>query len=121
MKIKGSDGQWIQDQLPDDQSLIIRSKNGLTVLLGCAHSGLINILNHVTKAFPGERIHTVCGGTHLGFAGEEQLQETLQALDLFEISRIGTSHCTGLENAAKLHNHFGDKFFFAAVGTSFEC
>ncbi len=121
MKLPTEGDRWLQDQLPDDQSLIIRTEKGLTIILGCAHAGLINILNHVTNLFPEEKIHSVCGGTHLGFADPEQFTATVKALESFDLERIGTSHCTGLLNAAKLQNHFGDKFFFAAVGCKFKC
>ncbi len=120
MKIPTDNGQWQQDHLLDDQTLIIKTKKGLIILLGCAHAGLINILDHVNTLFPGEKIHTVLGGTHLSFADTRQFDATVAALEKFHIEQIGTSHCTGLANAAKLHHHFGDKFFFAAVGCQFK-
>ena len=33
-----------QDATPDDQSLILETKQGLVVILGCCHAGLINTL-----------------------------------------------------------------------------
>ncbi len=66
-------------------SLVVRSENGLMLILGCAHSGLINILNHISKNFPGEAIHTVFGGTHLGFAEIDQFDATVAELKSLEI------------------------------------
>ncbi|WP_028585863.1 MBL fold metallo-hydrolase [Desulfogranum mediterraneum] len=117
MKCPAGEGRWVQDQLRDDQSLVVRSDQGLVVILGCAHAGLINILNHVSARFPGEPIHALFGGTHLGFAGSDQFQATVEALEAFEIPHIGASHCTGLDNSARLHHHFKERFFFAAAGT----
>ncbi len=37
------EGKLIPDSFFDDQSLVIESPRGLVLLLGCAHSGLINI------------------------------------------------------------------------------
>jgi len=119
MKLKTADGGWIQDELLDDQSLIIRSNNGLVIILGCAHAGLINILTHVKKNFPDEKLHAVFGGTHLGFADDSQFDATVQALREYNIQKIGASHCTGLTNCAKLYNEFGERFFFSSVGTRF--
>jgi 7,8-dihydropterin-6-yl-methyl-4-(beta-D-ribofuranosyl)aminobenzene 5'-phosphate synthase len=37
----------VPDTFPDDQSLILDTGNGLILVLGCAHSGMINIIHHV--------------------------------------------------------------------------
>lgn len=111
-------GEVIQpDPLADDLSMVISSPKGLILVLGCAHAGLVNIIEHVSKKFPGQTIHAVLGGTHLGFAEDQQFDETLKVLDRFEIEKIGVSHCTGLPKAAKLSAHYGERFFFGNVGT----
>lgn len=117
MKIRDNDGAWIQDELRDDMSMVVETKEGLMVVLGCAHAGLINILTHVEQNMPGKAIHTVIGGTHLGFAGEEQFKATIAALEKFNVKRLGAGHCTGLENGARLFNLLGDRYFFSPVGT----
>jgi 7,8-dihydropterin-6-yl-methyl-4-(beta-D-ribofuranosyl)aminobenzene 5'-phosphate synthase len=108
------------DPVNDDLSLVVESPRGLVLLLGCAHAGLINIMEYVRERFEGRPIHAVVGGTHLGFAGEEQFEETLAALDRFQVERIGVSHCTGLTRGARLASRLGERFFFAAVGTALE-
>ncbi|MBW1824450.1 MAG: MBL fold metallo-hydrolase, partial [Deltaproteobacteria bacterium] len=59
-------GNLVTDPLLDDQSLVLKTKQGLVVILGCAHSGLINTLNHIMSHFKDEKLDTVIGGTHLG-------------------------------------------------------
>ena len=105
------------DPLLDDQTLIIDSKEGLILLLGCAHAGLINILQYVQQKLPERPIHTIIGGTHLGFAGDEQFTATVDALHSFDIKCLAASHCTGLERGAELAKSFGSTFRFAPVGT----
>jgi 7,8-dihydropterin-6-yl-methyl-4-(beta-D-ribofuranosyl)aminobenzene 5'-phosphate synthase len=121
MKVVGPDGRLVQDELRDDQSMIIDGDKGLVVILGCAHAGLVNILTHVADHLPGRPIHTVVGGTHLGFAEKQQFDATMDALDTFGIKKLGAGHCTGLANSARLFNHLGDKYFFSAVGTRISC
>ena len=111
-------GRFVPDPLLDDQSLILKTKNGLVIILGCAHSGLINILQHILSHFKDEKIHTVIGGTHLGFLKEEQLDKTISHLKRYDFKSLGASHCTGLKAAARLFQEFKEKFFFANVGTS---
>ena len=107
----------VQDPFKDDQSLVIKTEKGLAVVLGCAHSGMINMLNHIQQKFPREKIHMVIGGTHMGFLNPSQAEMTIEALKVFKIDKIGVSHCTGLNAAAMLKQAFGDKFFFASAGT----
>ncbi len=62
------------DPLADDVSLVVSTKHGLVLLLGCAHAGLANILRYVLEKTGRDRIYAVLGGTHLGFAGEDAVR-----------------------------------------------
>lgn len=115
-----ADGELVPDPMVDDQALIIETNQGLFVVLGCSHAGVVNILNHITARTGRSRFHTVIGGTHLGPANDEQIAKTLEALRGFEIERIGASHCTGTKVAAQLAGTFGDRFFYCTVGTQVE-
>jgi 7,8-dihydropterin-6-yl-methyl-4-(beta-D-ribofuranosyl)aminobenzene 5'-phosphate synthase len=109
--------ELVQDPFKDDQSLVMKTEKGLVVVLGCAHSGMINTLDHIKGHFPDEKIHMVIGGTHMGFLDDLQVEKTIEALKVFNIDKIGVSHCTGLKAAASLKQAFGKKFFFAQAGT----
>jgi 7,8-dihydropterin-6-yl-methyl-4-(beta-D-ribofuranosyl)aminobenzene 5'-phosphate synthase len=110
-------GGYCPDPLRDDLSLALRTKKGLVILLGCAHAGVINIINHFKEQSGDERICALIGGTHLGPASEEQYQATLVMLKQNRIARIGLSHCTGLNRGAQLFQEFAGRTFFAAAGT----
>ena len=90
------------------------------VLFGCAHSGLINILHHISENFPDDRIHIMIGGIHPGFLNLEQRWETIEALREFDFDKIGPSHCTGQQAAYELYQAFPGRFFFTHVGSVFE-
>ncbi|MDQ3222414.1 MAG: MBL fold metallo-hydrolase [Gemmatimonadota bacterium] len=117
LKHRDSSGAIVVDPIRDDQTVVIDTPNGLFVVLGCSHAGLINILHYIQEQTGATRFHTVMGGTHLGFAGEEQVAQTLATLHDFDIGRIGVSHCTGPKVAARMAREFGDRFFFSSVGT----
>jgi 7,8-dihydropterin-6-yl-methyl-4-(beta-D-ribofuranosyl)aminobenzene 5'-phosphate synthase len=114
------DGKLGQDIFADDQSLVIDTEKGLVLILGCAHSGLINIINHVISKTGKEKFHAILGGTHLDFLTPEQLEETIQVLKKMDIERIGASHCTGMRAAFRLHQEFGSRFFYGCVGSVLE-
>jgi len=114
------DTGWQPDKLLDDQALIITTEQGLVVILGCAHRGIINTLYHARQLTGGRPIHTVVGGSHLSRAPEEQTWSTIAALKELGVQRLGLCHCTGLASASLLAQEFGDSFFFNNAGTSFE-
>jgi 7,8-dihydropterin-6-yl-methyl-4-(beta-D-ribofuranosyl)aminobenzene 5'-phosphate synthase len=109
-----------RDPLSDDLSLVVEGDSGLVVLLGCAHSGLVNILNHVRDMAPGQSIKAVVGGTHLGLCSEEQMGATIEAVTGMGVEKVGASHCTGLVGSSRLMAALGDRFFFAGVGAFLE-
>lgn len=110
----------VADPLEDDLSLFINTPKGLVILLGCAHAGLMNIIDHAIQVTGQDKIHMVLGGTHLKFCSEEQMSATLDRLDELKIDRIGASHCTGLRGARRLAERFGERFFSASVGVELE-
>ena len=114
------DGGWVPDPFLDDFSMVLKTSRGLVVVLGCAHAGIVNILNHAVARTGEKRIYAVLGGTHLGLSPEPQLDPTIQALKEFDIRMLAVSHCTGQGAAARLKSEFGDRFAFGHVGYSFE-
>jgi len=112
------DGEWRHDELWDDRALIIKTDEGLVVILGCAHRGVINTLRHAQEITGVALIHTVIGGTHLTGATEERVLHTAAALQELGVQRVGVSHCTGLPAAVLLAQQLGEAFFFNNTGTS---
>ena len=108
------------DPLNDDYSLVVKTIKGLVVVLGCAHAGMVNILDYVKDQFPGEKIFSVFGGTHMGFSDDKQFDETMKVIDHYEIEKLGVSHCTGLAKSAQIYALMPERFFFACVGASLE-
>jgi 7,8-dihydropterin-6-yl-methyl-4-(beta-D-ribofuranosyl)aminobenzene 5'-phosphate synthase len=115
-----TDGKTTHDLLLDDQSLILDTDKGMVLILGCAHSGMINIIHHVVNKMGKGKFHAILGGTHLDFLTPEQLEESIRSLKKMEIEKIGVSHCTGMRAAFRLHQEFGDRFFYGCVGSILE-
>jgi 7,8-dihydropterin-6-yl-methyl-4-(beta-D-ribofuranosyl)aminobenzene 5'-phosphate synthase len=112
--------EYVPDVIPDDQSLVIKMARGLVVVFGCAHSGMINTLNHARHQTGEERLLGLLGGTHLGFLTDTQLEASIQELKAMDPNMVAVSHCTGMKSAARLMQSFGERFDFANVGKTFE-
>jgi 7,8-dihydropterin-6-yl-methyl-4-(beta-D-ribofuranosyl)aminobenzene 5'-phosphate synthase len=111
------DGKRTHDLFLDDQSLVLDTEKGIVLILGCAHAGMINIIHHVINKMGKENFHAILGGTHLDFLTPEQLEESIKSLKKMEVQKIGVSHCTGMRAAFRLHQEFGDQFFYGCVGS----
>ena len=99
-----------------DQAIIINTEQGLVIIAGCAHRGIISTLYHAQQLTGVRAIHAVIGGAHLVDASEERIQKTIAALKELNIQRLGLCHCTGLPAVALIAHEFGDKFFFNSAG-----
>ena len=108
------------DELIDDQAAFVDTPDGIVVILGCAHSGIINTLRYIKKLHPKRPIHTVIGGTHLVTANETRIRKTVEALREFEIQRLLPLHCTGFAAAARLWNEFPGHVSTCAAGSVME-
>jgi 7,8-dihydropterin-6-yl-methyl-4-(beta-D-ribofuranosyl)aminobenzene 5'-phosphate synthase len=119
LKVKLND-IFTVDSFPDDQALVLSTKKGLVVLLGCSHAGTINTLRYVQSKLKDESVYAVIGGTHWGFMDEKNFASSIELLKEMDISVIGVSHCTGIPVAHKIMSEFGDGAFYASVGTVIE-
>ncbi|MFH1154762.1 MAG: MBL fold metallo-hydrolase [Pseudomonadota bacterium] len=101
--VPGGDGQWKLDPFSDDISLVVRGENGLSVLLGCAHAGVVNIMEEVSRQFETRRFYAVVGGMHIGDGSNEFINRITDALvSRFTVSKWRPCHCTGFKAAAAL-------------------
>ena len=110
-----------KDPLLDDMAIYVRCSKGLVVLGGCAHSGIINMVNHGLKVTASIKVHGLLGGTHLGPTLEPQQNATMAALEWFNPDFIASNHCTGFAMMARLAQTFGKKFIPAFCGTTIDC
>jgi 7,8-dihydropterin-6-yl-methyl-4-(beta-D-ribofuranosyl)aminobenzene 5'-phosphate synthase len=107
----------IPDDLPDDQALFTETENGTAVILGCAHSGVINTLRHIQTLTGNRPIHTVIGGMHLLHARPERMDQTIAELRRFKVQRLIPCHCTGFAATVRLWNEFPGKCETCPAGT----
>jgi len=105
------------DELLDDQALFLESSQGLIVVFGCAHAGVVNTLNHMRQLEPEKHVHAVLGGMHLVKANQTRIDKTIDAFRRFDIERIGPAHCTGWQATRQLWNALGKRCFPCCVGT----
>lgn len=111
--------KYEQDLFPDEIALGIITEKGLVLVVGCAHVGIVNMLEHV-KRILDIPVFAVLGGTHLVEAGEERLVKTAEALRRHGVKLVAVSHCTGEKGMELLKKEFSEGFVLNNTGNIIE-
>ncbi|MEN6348490.1 MAG: MBL fold metallo-hydrolase [Syntrophomonas sp.] len=118
-KIK-SGNEMIEDTIVDDMALIIDHPDGLIIISGCAHAGVINTIKHAQRMTARSQVLAFIGGTHLINAGEERITNTVASLKELDVGKIVVCHCTGFHAAARLYNELGPRVIKGETGMVFQ-
>ncbi len=112
----------VEDIVRDDMALVIDTTEGLVVITGCGHAGVINIIEHARKFVRPARVHALIGGIHLFNASESSLAWTTGKLREFGLDHFIGAHCTGIETVYRFRSDLGlprKQCVVGAVGASF--
>lgn len=107
----------VEDNIPEDQSLVLDTPEGLVVITGCGHAGIVNILTFAREQFPNEPVEAVIGGLHLFPATDQQLDWTADKLKEFKVANLMGAHCTGIEAVYHIRERLALPRSSAVVGT----
>lgn len=117
-KVKAGD-ELVDDKLLDDMALVIDDEDGLIIISGCAHAGMINTIDYVMQKTGKSKIKAYIGGTHLMSASRERIDKTIARLENYDIEKIIVCHCTGFYAASILHTRLGYKLIKGETGMIF--
>ncbi len=110
------DGQLVQDDFGDELALSIKTDAGIVVFTGCAHRGIVNIVEHAKASTKCERVRAVIGGSHLMNANDSRIKKTIAYFKDMGVETIALSHCTGDKAAVAFGTAFKDSFIFNKAG-----
>lgn len=108
------------DPIVDDLAMWIHTDDGVVILTGCCHSGVVNTLNYVRQVTQSARIHAIIGGFHLLNANPERIEKTAQALSALDPDQVIACHCTGQSATASLKTILGDRIIQGHSGMILE-
>ena len=100
--IKDISGELLPDLIEDDMALVINHPQGLIIVSGCAHAGMINMINYALECTGANKVLAFIGGTHLISADESRLQKTIADLKRIEPQHLIVCHCTGFTATSRL-------------------
>ena len=100
-----------------EQALVIDGTDGLIVVTGCAHPGIVNIVATAREAF-GKKVLLVMGGFHLFESTSQQIEEVVEALQQLGVRYVAPSHCTGDPAREAFAQAFGSGYLPVGVGST---
>jgi len=109
-----------QDALADDQALFLEMPAGTLVVAGCAHAGVPETLDYISRLTGKQAIYALAGGLHLGGASFEQLEEIGGVLAQKNLRVLAPCHCTGMRAHAYLRGRLGSRVLDAGAGARLE-
>jgi 7,8-dihydropterin-6-yl-methyl-4-(beta-D-ribofuranosyl)aminobenzene 5'-phosphate synthase len=103
--LREEEGKTLEDIVMEEQALFLMMKKGVVIISGCAHPGIVNIVQHAKKS-TGMKIQMVIGGLHLGGASLDRIRKTMDQLKGHGVDRIAPMHCTGFEAMKNISDRF---------------
>jgi 7,8-dihydropterin-6-yl-methyl-4-(beta-D-ribofuranosyl)aminobenzene 5'-phosphate synthase len=120
-RVQTPDG-LVEDNVPEDTSLVVDTAEGLVLISGCGHSGIINAMEFARKSVRPAPVYAAMGGFHLFAASDETLAWTAAKLKEFGVRHLMGAHCTGIEAVFRLRQLVGltrETAIVGAVGASY--
>ena len=112
-------GNFIKDEFAHEQNLILKEDGRMLLVTGCAHNGIMNILEHVKKL--GLSPDYVIGGFHLSSrSGGAQSVKGIEEIGEYLAStraKYYTCHCTGMGPCNILRAAIGEKVNYLHAGS----
>ena len=90
------------DFVTDDSALVIKQGDGIVILTGCSHCGIVNICEYAKKICNAEKISSIIGGLHLKDSDFNQIEKTVDYLQSLNLKELYACHCTGFEAQCRL-------------------
>ena len=84
-----------KDEPISEQVLICKTDKGLSVVTGCAHPGIVSIVDKAVNLFPNQILNTLMGGFHLSKISKKEVEEVFGKLNEYGFKNYGGTHCTG--------------------------
>ncbi len=98
-----------------EQSLVLRAAEGLLVLTGCSHPGIVEIVRRAPQVTPGVP-RVVLGGFHLARKSDGEVRSVIRELQAMGVERCGASHCTGERAIGLFREAFAGRFLKLGAG-----
>ncbi len=115
-KVKLPTGDVVDDYVPEDQSLVFNTNDGLLIVSGCGHAGVINTIDYAKSILKSSDVNTLIGGFHLFELTDDEMKWTSDKIKAANIENFIGAHCTGINAVYTIRENLGLDRAHAVVG-----
>jgi len=118
----------VPDKFTHELTLVVKEPDGISVLTGCGHLGVLNMVQAAKAKWPDEPIKAVMGGFHAvsnpvtkGLAGSpSDVEHMAKRFKELGCQRVVSGHCTGKKASAILRQVLKNDYDELGTGKVFE-
>jgi 7,8-dihydropterin-6-yl-methyl-4-(beta-D-ribofuranosyl)aminobenzene 5'-phosphate synthase len=114
--VPGIHSTGIVDGLPSEQSLAIETSQGVVMLVGCSHPGIVKLVETVESQRKKDSIRLLLGGFHMLRKQPEEIKSTINRLQDLQVQTVMPAHCSGDEAKEMFQSLYGEQFQAAGAG-----
>jgi len=99
-----------------EQSLIVQTERGIIVITGCAHPGIVEIINEAKDLIHDDEVLLTMGGFHLLNKSRKELKKIAAAFKHLSVRHVGPCHCSGELTRQIFEEEYREYFINVGVG-----
>ncbi len=99
-----------------EQSLVVTTEKGVVVVTGCAHPGVLNIVDKAKDIVPEEPVYLITGGFHMTGASKDRIQSVVEGFRQLAVMNVAPCHCSGDETRRLFKQEYGENYIESGVG-----
>jgi 7,8-dihydropterin-6-yl-methyl-4-(beta-D-ribofuranosyl)aminobenzene 5'-phosphate synthase len=103
-----------------EQAVVLKTENGISVITGCAHPGILKMAEKAKAKFPAVPIYLVLGGFHLMESDKRAIEIVADNFKKMGIIRVGPTHCSGPQAQEIFKKIYQDSFIDIKTGQTLE-
>ena len=99
-----------------EHALMISARKGLSLIAGCAHPGVVNLINRARQEFPSKPLYIAMGGFHLKDKSRGVIRRTVKRVKELGLRKVAPLHCSGQPAESEFRKCYGDDCVGVRVG-----
>jgi 7,8-dihydropterin-6-yl-methyl-4-(beta-D-ribofuranosyl)aminobenzene 5'-phosphate synthase len=98
-----------------EQSLVLDTDDGLILVTGCSHPGIVNIVERA-RSIKDKDLALVVGGFHLAAFPEASISNIIAGFRENGVRQVAATHCTGDKAIQMMRDAYKEDFLDAGAG-----
>jgi len=98
-----------------EQALVIETEAGIVVMSGCAHPGIVRMVQRAQEIVAAE-VALVVGGFHLKGRSQGVIRDIIADFRQVGVQQVSPTHCTGDQAIEIFADEYGDDYVQGGVG-----